>query len=175
MSTIWANEGGGGGKGIYSRRVFGLWLKGWSLIHGREVIGTWALIWGDMVHLRRTLPLTSLSFCHTMRFLRRKKSLRNRTMLEKDCPLKYNVVLCVLLFYFGYVCLFLFSRVSTVVFHIFTLFVFLQVVRSSGALEYKDKLITAIKGTIHLKCKEAATLGATVSGFYMIIKYNVSN
>lgn len=104
--------GRGGGKGIYSRRVFGLWLKGCSLIHGREVIGTWALIWGDMVHLRRTLPLTSLSFCHTMRFLRRKKSLRNRTTLEKDCPLKYNVVLCVLLFYFGYVCLFvsLFSR-----------------------------------------------------------------
>lgn len=81
-------------------------------------------------------------------------------------------------FYFTlvmFVCLFLFSRVSTVIFHIFTLFVFLQVVRSSGALEYKDKLITAIKGTIHLKCKEAATLGATVSGFYMIIKYNVSN
>lgn len=37
-----------------------------------------------------------------------------------------------------------------------------EVVRSSGALEYKDKLITAIKGTIHLKCKEAATLGATL-------------
>ena len=41
-----------------------------------------------------------------------------------------------------------------------------QVVRSSGALEYKDKLIAAIKSTIHLKCKEAATLGATVSVVY---------
>ncbi|CAH3144364.1 unnamed protein product [Porites evermanni] len=37
-----------------------------------------------------------------------------------------------------------------------------EVVRSSGSLEYKDKLITAIKSTIHLKCKEAATLGATL-------------
>ena len=39
--------------------------------------------------------------------------------------------------------------------------------RSSGSLEYKDKLITAIKSTIHLKCKEAATLGATVGSFYL--------
>ena len=46
------------------------------------------------------------------------------------------------------------------------IFVF-QVVRSSGSLEYKDKLITAIKSTIHLKCKEAATLGATVGSFYL--------
>ncbi|XP_068688324.1 proteasome activator complex subunit 4-like isoform X1 [Montipora foliosa] len=37
-----------------------------------------------------------------------------------------------------------------------------EVVRSSGALEYKEKLIAAIKSTIHLKCKEAATLGATL-------------
>ncbi|PFX25214.1 Proteasome activator complex subunit 4B [Stylophora pistillata] len=37
-----------------------------------------------------------------------------------------------------------------------------EVVRCSGTLEYKDKLITAIKSTIHLKCKEAATLGATL-------------
>ncbi|KAJ7327828.1 Proteasome activator complex subunit 4 [Desmophyllum pertusum] len=37
-----------------------------------------------------------------------------------------------------------------------------EVVRSSGSLEYKDKLIAAIKSTIHLKCKEAATLGATL-------------
>ena len=37
--------------------------------------------------------------------------------------------------------------------------------RSSGSLEYKDKLIAAIKSTIHLKCKEAATLGATVGSF----------
>ena len=36
--------------------------------------------------------------------------------------------------------------------------------RSSGLslLVYKDKLIATIKATIHLKCKEAATLGATV-------------
>jgi len=35
-----------------------------------------------------------------------------------------------------------------------------EVVRSSGSLQYKDKLIAAINSTIHLKCKEAATLGA---------------
>jgi len=35
-----------------------------------------------------------------------------------------------------------------------------EVVRSSGSLQYKDKLIAAIKSTIYLKCKEAATLGA---------------
>ncbi|XP_015766712.1 PREDICTED: proteasome activator complex subunit 4-like [Acropora digitifera] len=37
-----------------------------------------------------------------------------------------------------------------------------EVVRSSGALEYKEKLVAVIKATIHLKCKEAATLGATL-------------
>ncbi|XP_044171551.1 proteasome activator complex subunit 4-like [Acropora millepora] len=37
-----------------------------------------------------------------------------------------------------------------------------EVVRSSGVLEYKEKLVAVIKATIHLKCKEAATLGATL-------------
>ena len=46
---------------------------------------------------------------------------------------------------------------------------FLQVVRSSGVLAYKDKLIAAIKSTIHLKCKEAATLGATVGGICSVL------
>ena len=50
-----------------------------------------------------------------------------------------------------------------------------QVVRSSGSLQYKDKLIAAIKSTIHLKCKEAATLGATVSGLYFIVFANISS
>ena len=49
------------------------------------------------------------------------------------------------------------------------LMLFLQVVRSSGVLAYKDKLIAAIKSTIHLKCKEAATLGATVGGICSVL------
>ena len=49
------------------------------------------------------------------------------------------------------------------------LMLFLQVVRSSGVLAYKDKLIAAIKSTIHLKCKEAATLGATVGGIWSVL------
>ena len=49
-----------------------------------------------------------------------------------------------------------------------------QVVRSSGSLQYKDKLIAAIKSTIHLKCKEAATLGATVSRLYFILFANIT-
>ena len=49
-----------------------------------------------------------------------------------------------------------------------------QVVRSSGSLQYKDKLIAAIKSTVHLKCKEAATLGATVSRLYSIFFANIT-
>ena len=51
---------------------------------------------------------------------------------------------------------------------------FNQVVRSSGSLQYKDKLIAAIKSTIHLKCKEAATLGATVSRVYSTVFANIT-
>lgn len=49
--------------------------------------------------------------------------------------------------------------------------VVLQVVRSSGVLAYKDKLIAPIKSTIHLKCKEAATLGATVGGIWSVLQH----
>jgi len=38
--------------------------------------------------------------------------------------------------------------------------IFSEVVGSSGSLQYKDKLIAAIKLTIHLKSKEATSLGA---------------